>query len=315
MTFVESYATKLSHPWSKDLLLAKAQRYSDEMFSYTEADFRIGRTSTFVLEFVARATLSSISPTLLAEKEWENLYFSLGRIPIRTKFIPKSIGIGDVLSRLGKIFPAFPKELMGFAELHINRRNEELHTGETPFDETESNWLAQYYETVKALLSLMKLELSILMGPAESEYAEELILASKNESIKSVKKEVYDRKTAWNLKPLDETNSLSQQASIWSVRWEGHRVTCPACENVALVFGSPISEPTLEHDDHLVIETLDYQPIKFECHACGLKIVGASHLIVLGLGEIFTDTVTYDIADYYDGREYMRPDFIEDFNE
>lgn len=315
MTTDESFAEKSRHPWSMESLLAKAQRYSEEMNAYSVDDWRYGLTSSFVLEFVARATLSSISPALLAEKEWENLYFSLGHMPIRNKFIPKSIGINQVLLRISDIFPEFPKELRGFAEIHVNRRNEELHTGGNPFDEMDSNWLAQYYEALKALLSLMDLTLTVLLESGEVEYAEDLILKSKNESIISVRKEVHERKTAWNLKPLEEKQLLSQQAALWSVRWKGHRVTCPACESVATVIGSPTAEPILEHEDDLVIETLDFKPNKFECHACGLKIVGVSHLDVLGLGEIFTDTMTYDIAEYYDGREYMRPDFGDDFNE
>ncbi len=71
-------ASKVAHPWSKDALLAKAQRYAQEMQSHSRDDWRFGLTSTFVLEFVARAALANINPALLADlKSWNNLYFVL----------------------------------------------------------------------------------------------------------------------------------------------------------------------------------------------------------------------------------------------
>ena len=48
-----------------------------------------------------------------------------------------------------------------------------------------------------------------------------------------------------------------------------------------------------------MVETQQYLPSKFECVACQLKISGLSPLTACGLGDTFTATFTYELADYY----------------
>jgi hypothetical protein len=52
-------------------------------------------------------------------------------------------------------------------------------------------------------------------------------------------------------------------------------------------------------EDDLMVETQQYLPSKFECVACQLKIAGLSQLAACGLGDTYTATFTYDLADYY----------------
>lgn len=315
MTTCGTMASKTSHQWSRDSLLAKAQRYSQEMLSHSRDDWKFGLTSTFVLEFVARAALSNISPTLLAEpKDWNNLYFSLGRTPNASKFIPRSIDISTVLARIRDIFPAFTSELEGFAAQHLNRRNEELHTGSNPFDGLKTNWLAHFYEASTVLLSSMGEELAFLVGDDESKVAAKLIAASKDESAKAVAKAVSAHKTVWESKDLAEQTKLTRQASNWATRQAGHRVICPACGNDALVVGGPISEPIRKLDGDLIVEAQEYLPAKFECIACRLKITGLSQLNACGLGATYKATSTYDAAEYY-APEDEHPGFDDDNNE
>jgi hypothetical protein len=126
-------AKKVNHPWSADALLAKAQRYAEDMLSHSPEDWQFGLVSTFVLEFLARAALANISPTLLADpNNSNNFYFALGRTSTAPKFIPRSIDVTMVLTRLREVIPdEFTPEQHGFAAQHFSRRNEELHTGST----------------------------------------------------------------------------------------------------------------------------------------------------------------------------------------
>ena len=315
MTLEHSIATKILHAWSKDALLAKAQRYAQEMFTNSRDDWRFGLASTFVLEFLARAALANISPALLADsKSWNNLYYALGHTPNAAKFIPKSIDITEVFGRLRDSIPTFTTELEGFAAQHINRRNEELHTGSTPFDGLSTNWLARFYETAIVLLSCMEEKLDLLVGKEESEVAAQLIAASKDESAKAVAKAVAAHKTVWESTDAEEQKKLTHQASVWATRQTGHRVPCPACDNVALVAGSPISEPIRKLDGDLIIEAQEYLPSRFECIACRLKIAGLSQLNACGLGSTYKSTSTYDAAVYY-APEDEYPGFDDDNNE
>lgn len=315
MTSKKSQASKTNHPWSKDALIAKAQRYAEEMLTYAHDDWRFGLTSTFVLEFLARAALANISPSLLADpKDWSNLYFALGHTPTASKFIPRSLDAGAVLLRLRDTLPLFTSELEGFAAQHLNRRNEELHSGGTPFDGLKTNWLAHFYRTATVLLESMGEGLTLLIGSEEIKTAEKLISASQDESAKAVAKAIGAHKTVWDSKESGTKEKLAKQASTWATRQAGHRVTCPACENDALVVGGPISSPIRKLDGDLIVETQEYLPEKFECIACQLKIAGLSQLNACGLGATYKATSTYDAADYY-APEDEHPGFDEDNNE
>jgi hypothetical protein len=308
-------AKKILHPWSTEALLAKAQRYAEEMLSHSRDDWRFGLTSTFVLEFLARASLANTSPTLLANpKNWSNLYFSLGHTPNTPKFIPKSIDISEVFSRLRYINPAFTSELEGFAAKHISRRNEELHAGSAPFDGLSTSWLAKFYETCTVFLASIGEELDVLLGNEESQIAVQLIAASKDESAKAVAKAISAHKTVWETKDSAEKENLKKKASAWATRQAGHRVICPSCDNEALVTGGPISGPIRKLDGDLIIEAQEYLPSKFECIACQLKIAGLSQLSASGLGATYKSTSTYEAAEYY-ALEDEHAGFDDDNNE
>jgi hypothetical protein len=180
------------------------------MLRNSRDDWRFGLLSTFVLEFLGRAALAHVSPSLLAEsKDWNNLYFSLGFAPTASKFLPRSIAVGTVFIRAREILPSFTVELEGFAVQHMNRRNEELHSGSTPFEGGKTNWLPTYYETSRVLLASMDESLVFVFGEAEAKIAEQLIAASKDESAKAVMKSVAAHRVSWESKSPEERAKLT----------------------------------------------------------------------------------------------------------
>src|ERR1700730_12833356 len=91
-----------SSTWDSGAMLAKAQRYAEEMQRHAHDDWQCAFWSSLVLELIARSALAKVSPVLLADNtNWNNLYHALGNTPTVPKFSPKSITITDVLSRLG----------------------------------------------------------------------------------------------------------------------------------------------------------------------------------------------------------------------
>lgn len=315
MTKKTTSSAKVLHPWSAASLLAKALRYAQEMQPLSREDWRFGLTSAFVLEFLARSALAETSPVLLADtKDWNNVYFALGKQPTAQKFIPKSVDISAVLTRLREIVPAFTTELEGFAAQHINRRNEELHAGSVPFEGLPTTWLAPFYRTCEVLLAVVSKDLEYLFGAEEAKLAETLIAAWRDESAKAVQKAIGAHKTIWDAKEAPERKKLVQKATAWSTRHNGHRVTCPACGTEALVIGTAAAAPIKRLQDDLIVEVQDHLPTKFECVACGLKIAGLSQLTACGLGATYKSTSTYDAADYY-APEDQYQEFEDDNNE
>jgi hypothetical protein len=311
----QNVSSKTSHPWSSEALLAKALRYAQEMQPLSREDWRFGLTSAFVLEFLARSALSAISPTLLADaKDWNNIYFALGKKPTASKFIPKSVDISTVLFRLRDAHPTLTTELEGFAAQHINRRNEELHAGSMPFEGLPTTWLASFYETCSVLLSAISRDLEYLFGDDEARLAEQLIAAARDESAKAVQKSIAAHKTVWESKDPEERKKSNQHATAWATRQHGHRAQCPACRSDALVLGAAVSPPVRRLEDDLIVEVQDHLPSKFECVACQLKIAGLSQLTACGLGATYKSTHTYDAADYY-APEDNHEQFEDDNNE
>ena len=68
-----------THPWSEEALLAKAFLYAEQMEATKAEDWEFGFWSALSLEFLARAALAHISPTLLCNTaNWRNLHYALG---------------------------------------------------------------------------------------------------------------------------------------------------------------------------------------------------------------------------------------------
>ena len=145
-----------------------------------------------------------------------------------------------------------------------------------------------------------------LVGKEEAALAAQIVAAAKDEGAKAVAKNIQAHKTVWEDKTENERSLLGAQASLWAKKQTGHRVTCPSCGSDALVVGTAVSPATQRLKEGLIVETQDFLPEKFECIACGLKVVGLAHLHASKLGDTYKVTSTYDPAEYYasDNDEY-----------
>jgi len=312
-------ATRTVHEWSKEALFSKAQRYAETMLEKDHSDWEFGFWSALTLEMLVRASISNISPTLVADgKDWNNILYAVGTDPNQQKFSPKSADISDLLKRAENLFSSFTREMLNFSIAHINKRNSELHSGALPFEGIgSSSWLPIYYSVCKVLVAEIGESLESLLGKQIAEEAELHIVALEDESAKSVKGTINAHKTIWGEKPDDEKTKLSKQAEILSTRHHGHRVNCPACNSVALVQGSSTGAPKTTVDEDGIIEKQTILPSSFGCVACGLKISGYSKLVACGLGNTYVSTNLYDAVEYFeiDLEEQMRDMMYEDNNE
>jgi predicted RNA-binding Zn-ribbon protein involved in translation (DUF1610 family) len=311
-------AAPLPHEWSQDALLNKAQRYADTMLEQDRDSWKFGFWSALTLEMLARAALTAISPTLIADnKDWNNIYFALGYPPNEKKFTPKSVDTAEVFRRLEKINAEFTHEMLNFTIAHLERRNSELHSGSLPFDALgTSKWLPIFYAACQVLLGMLDASLELLFGASEARAAETLIQALQDEAAKAVERTIKTHREVWEEKDDAEREALRKQASVISSRHLGHRVACPSCGSTGLVHGNPIGEPARSLDGETIVERETMLPSRFECPACGLKVAGYSKLNACGLGDTFTSATRYDAAEYF--REESADEsygFEEDFNE
>ena len=273
------------------------------MQSFPRDDWKFAIWSTLSLELLARAALSAISPTLLADakkQSLDNLLFALDIPPKTANFIPRSIDVSEVFRRLKELVPEYTQELETFCRKHLSFRNEEFHSAATPFVGNKTTaWLPDYYRACEVLLASMNESLDSFLGQDEAKVAEAMIAAANDESAKLIQRAVGAHKVVWGEKSAEERDLLANQSATWATRQTGHRVSCPSCNCTAIVSGSAIAAPSRAIADDEIIETQEYLPSRFECLACGLKISGLSQLSATGLGETYTATSTYDANEYY----------------
>ena len=283
----------------------------------------VGLWSSFTLELLARATLSKVSPALLADAQnWHNIYYSLGHEPLTKKFIPRSITTAEVFKRLNGIFPKeFTEQLKNNCISHIERRNKELHTSEMVFDSAkESDWLPPFYEACAVLLDSLGSDLDSFFGKDGAKVARTRIGAAKEAKTKEIRSTIESHKTVWEGKEPSERTKLTKQAEAWATKDTGHRVKCPACGAPAIVTGDPVTAPKKTIEGDIIHVRQSNLPGRFECQACGLKIVGLPNLIVADLGDAYVSTSSFDASAYYgevegdywddDNNEPMDEDFF-----
>ena len=303
--------------WSAEALLNKAQSYAEVMQSFPRENWEFALWSTLSLELLARAALCTISPTLVADAKgnWHQLLYALGIEPKIANFVPRSIDISDVFVRLQELIPEFTPELESICKRHMTKRNEELHSGATPFvDAGVASWVPDYYRACEVLLQSMGDSLERFLGSDEAGVAVAMIAAANDESAKSIGKAVNTHKMVWDNNSTEEQERLANLSLTWATRQSGHRVLCPACNCQAMLSGSAITPPVRRITDDEITETQEYLPSRFECVACRLKISGLSQLSVVGLGDPYNATFTYDINDFYVPEDDYS-DYEADFNE
>lgn len=310
------------HGWSEDALFNKALVYVQKMEQHNADDWEYGFWSSLSIEFLCRAAIAHVSPTLLADrKDWRNTHYALGNAPMSKKFVPKSADTNEVLDILVQLVPGFA-ESKPFCMEHAGRRNAELHSGDLEFKDLETgNWLPRYYAACMTLLAFIGKQLNDLFADAAT--AEQLIAASKDEAAKAVGRDIAFHTDLWSRKSADEKAMASSRSQAWSSREKGHRAPCPACKNVGLLRGTPQGAVTTTINEDEIIQRQTVIPAWFECIACGLKIAGLSKLVACGLGNAFTETSTSSAAEFFglyteDEMEEARasmPDFEDDYNE
>jgi hypothetical protein len=312
-------AKRTAHEWSKEAFFSKAQRYVETMMEKDHSDWEFGFWSALTLEILVRASISNISPALVADgKDWNNVLYAVGTDPNQQKFTPKSADISDLMKRAENIFPDFTREMLNFSIAHINKRNSELHSGALPFDGVgSSSWLPMFYSVCKVLVTSIDETLETLLGKEVAEEAELHIVALLDESAKSVNGTINAHKTIWDNQSNEEKIKLTKQAELLSTRHHGHRVECPACKSVALIQGRSIGAPKTTVDEDGITEKQSMLPASFCCTACGLKVSGYSKLVACGLGNTYVSTNHYDAVEYFeiDVEEEMRNIMYEDNNE
>jgi hypothetical protein len=267
--------------------------------------------SSLALEFLARAAVANVHPSLLAAPDptMQNVLYALGKPG--PKKGAKSITASTAFDLCRQLVPNFGPEEVALCESLANRRNEELHSGGVPFEEfATGDWVARFYSTCNKLVIFLNRSLVDFLGDKETQTAKKIMVAAEEAVVEKVKRSISAHRTTFGEKDEKTRDGLlaaSKEMSSKMSQQGGHRVVCPACGAQSWVTGEPITSQGGKYEDHFVVERTAMLPTKMECIACGLVLGSHAELDVAGVGGQYTQTSYFNPVDYYS--EHMGPDW------
>jgi hypothetical protein len=251
--------------------------------------------------------LASVHPALLADpKDGANLLYAFGHgQPER----PRSVPAATVFRRCAVVVEDFTEGDVNGAIGLIDLRNEELHTGGTPFAGLKTGvWLADYYRLCQILLRAITRNLDDLFSDEEAKAAETMIVAATEALESEVKQYVADTRKAFEA--LDDEEQKRRLAlgakAVEDLEARailphdiGLVVDCPSCGGKAWVSGGFVRAGEPQAREESIVQEIVKIPTALQCAACGLTLAGHGRMHVLGLGGVFTGEVHEDPASFY----------------
>src|SRR5262245_33765319 len=141
--------------WECNILFDKARYYIVKADELENSDTLRPLFYSFALELLCKSSLSFIHPTLIADPqdEGQSIMYSLG---LPHKGQPKSLPAHSIFKRVQQLIEPFLDAHLNFCEYFSSKRNEELHSGESPMSTMKDNeWLPRFYAVSKILCESM----------------------------------------------------------------------------------------------------------------------------------------------------------------
>lgn len=302
--------------WEKEPLLAKSKLFFEKAYLEEKESPFFGLWCSMGLELLARSSLASISPTLLAEpdREHQNLLhaLNLGSATSQRKSLPTL----QVLLLCKTLIVEFTDSNFKIASALVNRRNEEVHTGSAAFSEYPTQqWIAGFYQCCKILSEFQGESLLTLFGEDIQKEANIILAEVKEEVLSKTMSLIAAHRKVFENKENKDQEQLKVEAQEYADRFayrRHHRVECPSCHCTATVTGEPYGKENIENKEDEIIVRQSILPTKFQCTACELKLNGYNALSAAGVANHYTRKTTYSPEEYYD---MIHPDDFDKISE
>jgi hypothetical protein len=228
------------HEWSSDALWNKAKLYIGRAFTGDRDSEAFPFFAAIGLEFLARAALAHVHPSLLADpQDGNNILYGFG-YPATPH--PISIPARTIYSRLQYVVTDFNKDDQSFCLLCAERRNRELHTGDLAFHNLRnSEWLPDYYRVTNKIVASLGRSLNELFSDEEAKEALENIDVVQKETVTLIKQRIADIKKKVSILTPAELAARRKSDDFTAVylhytNGSAHfQKICPACESFGAI--------------------------------------------------------------------------------
>ena len=286
----------MPHPFDFDALWNKAKLFMERGLTARseKRDEEWPLWASLAAELLGKAVLAKRHPVLVAHPGSEdeaNSLLSAAGVPVKMEGL-QSIPMKSVVSRLGKVLPIeFEKAIQKDLMLVANLRNEELHSGATPFTGlNEHSWSPGFWRAIDILLRDIGRTVEDFVGPDFAVLVTGLIEATKNEIDAEVKKRTGLARDRWKVRSEDNGGPENYKNIIASQMKLTRRISrtivqdCPVCGCPGRLFHDEmiLSEARRIRAEQVVYDHR-YRAAKFKCEGCSLQLEGTAQLAKAGL--------------------------------
>ncbi|GAA2627102.1 hypothetical protein GCM10010411_75200 [Actinomadura fulvescens] len=314
--------------WNYDRFVSKARLYFQRAEDHPAADEAATLWLLLGLEFLMRAPLARVHPTLLAEtsrNDSASLMHAAGFSSGSPNDKIKSIGITTVCARLLQVVDGFAEVRNDAAHL-INLRNSELHTADEPLGVAAELWLPRFVRVVETICRHLGEEPTNLVGPELMGHGRGLVQEQNERLRHEVLQRIKEAAEGYAASSTEQGGlSVASSASpsgglfgtfaVWElidpdepIRHED--TSCPACGSQADLVLQRVratSERIIDGQLHRVVV---YLATGLSCPTCTLKLTGTPEIAAAGLDQQHIRTVQESLEERYLGN--LEPDYDYD---
>ena len=271
--------------WQKGKVFINRALAAKDNAAFDEA----GVWGASALELLGKAALSAINPLLIADPsdDGKSLLIAAGVSKDTQGF--RAVQAKTVFSRCARAFPSFNEREAG---LIAGNRNEELHSGTTPFQDLhEDSWWERYWAQAAVLVAAQGKTVEALVGRKHAEEIEAYLARNAENiqrrvaaSIERARQHFEQLAAAIGGGTLMPT--LPAASGVFEFE---HEEECPACESPGLLLGDYVGSSDIQYDadDGYPTEYLVVYAGEFACPYCGLHLQGSEALAAAALPEHF----------------------------
>lgn len=290
--------------WGYEDFVAKAKLYFNRAANHNEDDDEFVLWLLLGLEFLLRAPLSQMHPSLLAAPEGNSLLHAAGIT--KADAHPRSVTTKTVVDRLKFVIEGFGDDRQRDSIFLANLRNQELHSADAALaDIPEEQWLPRFLAVVKAICEHLSMPVSDVLDSDIVAHAERLSVEVDRAVQQAVR--VLIEKSKYMYEHLTEPEREARIRAVTHTpggakRIILHAVKCPACDNETPLQLTPgrTTKSKYDEDNGEIVHSVIHLATGLSCQVCGLVLDDTAKVIAAGIPRL--RTIEYS-EDRYEGWE------------
>jgi hypothetical protein len=265
--------------WDYDGFIGKAQLYFGRAQGHQRVEDDVLAVWLLLgLEFLLRAPLAKVNPTLLADPNPNgNAIMYAAGFPVKPGDQPKSIQAHTVISRLGIVIAEFGKERQDEATFLIGLRNEELHGSASPFEMDIAQWLPHFTRVVGVVCPHLGLDPADIVGEDIIAQGRSLVDAADRRLEHEVNKLIAAAKTVLSrlrIEQIEARRALLAMRVPSSIEF----VRCPACNEEIPMRLQAVRATGERLEEGEIVRDVVYIAIGLSCPMCDLELANTAEI-------------------------------------